>query len=674
MRHSRGFALISVMMFMSVAIALVAAYSFITRTDIQSLRASKDSFSGFNAAEAGLNLRADMIKLKFENYNRPSGVSPENVEGCKSAGTKGSGDFVCTDFDLNSRHVATTYVAEEENNPKNIIIPLGEAFAGLTASEYRYTVTSIGHRNTDAKEAYLELLFKTRLIPLFQFLLFFQDDLELVEGGHIVLDGPIHSNLDIYYAQQSAYWIPDPLTYIKGPVSSAETQFRGAKFQTSCNGGSGGWSGGWNYDIKVNDLTNPANYSLYRKLPSCTGNRFELTDEMLAPFNGVIRKNVTPLEVPDVKTFEAFATPDPAYPNTFTYWARSDVRFVLKLTAAGLPDTSVGTTGIAVTDVSGNVSSAATARLNNAAFCPGLQVTAGEAGRAVGAKGPWKTTAPYTTDTRLRLFRDYQGSTTLHNYETVFDVDLRKLLDCMQTYSSDFFASGSLNDDTDGGLVLFFAVDGPLKDAADNNYAVRFRNAAVLQSTLSGAPVVKGLTLVTDQKSVLWGDFNSIAASWIPAAVISDAHYVLANTWTDAKSETAISWTNRFTNTTTLVQNVAILSGTLPSCGGNGVTCEGSLNDWGGSYTGVFRFNETFYDGTSTGTTHYIQQPMSWKGSVVSLGAPKHVPSLCGPFTYFSSPSYDYHFDTRFNDPEKLPPLTPRAVYNKQELFERDYE
>jgi hypothetical protein len=511
-------------------------------------------------------------------------------------------------------------------------------------------------------------MFKTRLIPLFQFLLFFNDDLELVEGGRIVLSGPIHSNRDIYFAQQSANWIPDPLSYFKGPISSALKQFRGAKFQSSCNGGSGGWSGGWNYDILVHDLAQ------FTKLPACSGSRFELTDAQLKPFNGNLLKGVTPLTVPDVNTFTAFALPNPQYPNTFTYWSRADVRFVLRLNAQGRPNTTNGATGIEVVDSSGNVMATATSRINSAAFCPGAHVTGGGAGRAVGAKGPWGAVAPYTTDRRLRLFRDYQIEPILDNYETVLDVDVRRLLDCMHTYRSNFFASGSIDDASDGGLVLFFAIDGPLKSAAKNNYAVRFSNGALLQSTISGAPLVKGITLVTDQKGVLWGDYNANDTTWIPSALLSDAQYVLSNTWTDAKSETALGWVNRFTGVTTLTQNIAILSGAMPSCGGNGVTCEGSLNQWGGSYTGVFRFNETYYNGTSTSNTTYIQQPMFWKGSIVSLGAPKHVQTLAGPFTYFSSPSYNYSFDTRFNDPEKLPPLTPRAVYNRQELFEREYD
>jgi hypothetical protein len=244
----------------------------------------------------------------------------------------------------------------------------------------------------------------------------------------------------------------------------------------------------------------------------------------------------------------------------------------------------------------------------------------------------------------------------------------------MHDFDSNFFSSGGIDDTTDGGLVLFFAVDGPNAANSQNNYAVRFNNGSVLQSNLSGAPLIKGLTLVTDQKAVLWGDYNESDATWIPSAVLSDSQYILSDEWTDSMSNTSQSWTNRFTGTTELRMQVAILSGAAPSCGGNGVTCEGSMNDFGGGYTGSFRFNETFYDGSSTGNTSYTQQPMVWVGSIVSLDPPRHNDTPLGPFNYFSSPSYVYSFDTRFNDPDKLPPLTPRAVYNKQELFVRDYQ
>ena len=666
MKESNGFALMTVLIFMSVVLTLIAAYSLVSRTEMQSLHSSKNSFAGFNVAEAGLNLRADIIKNDFENYNRPSGTSPVNEDACANAGTAGTGDFACQSYTLGTKHSAVTYVSEDQNGPSTIIIPKGEPFAGLTATEYHYTVQSVGQNPQKNKEAMLELMFNTRLIPLFQFLLFFDGDMELVEGGEIKLSGPIHSNKDIYFAQQAAYWIPDPYSYFKGPVSSAGTMYRGAKFQTSCFGGSGGWNGGWNYDILIHDL------SIYKKLPTCSGNRFAMTNAQLAPFNGNVAQKVPALTVPDVRTFKAFSLPDPAHPNTFTYWARSDVRFVLRLNSAtGMPVTTHAATGIEVVDTDGHVMQTATNRLNDATVCPGNFKTGGGAGRSVGAKGNWG--GAYASDGRLRLFRDYQHHTAIYNYETTIDVDLQNLFNCMHKYHGDFFSSGDIDDSSDGGLVLYFAIDGPLAAATQNNYAVRFSHGALLQASTAGSPLIKGLTLVTDQKAVLWGDYNANDATWIPSAILSDSQYILSNKWVDAWSNTGQDWWNRFTNTTTLKQQVAILSGDMPSCGGDGVTCEGSFNDFGGGYTGMFRFNETFYDGNAWSTS-FTQQPMVWKGSLVSLHAPYHNDTLEGPFNYFSSPSYEYAYDTRFNDPSKLPPLTPRAVYNKQELFERNYQ
>ncbi len=660
-----GFALIAVFMMIAVISSLFATYLVISRTELKSLKASKNSFSGFNAAEAGLNLRADIIKNEFVNYNRPAGTSPTDAAACAVPATAGTGDFACETYTLESGHEATTFVKEDATNPANIVIPLGEPFAGLTAAEYRFTVASVARNKKDDKEANLELVFKARLVPLFQFGIFFNDDLELVEGGTIYMGGPIHSNKDIYLAQQAAYWIPNPYSYFEGPMSATQTLFRGAKFQTSCTGGSGGWSGGWHYDIFVDDL------SAYRELPDCSGSRFAIDDADLVDFNGNVLQNVFEVTVPSVNTFEAFAQPDPAQPNTFTYWDRSDVRFVLRLTAGGVPDTTNAATGIEVVASDGTLLTQATNHLNSATDCPGLHVTAGGAGRAVGAKGDWS--GSYSSDDRLRLFRDYQHHSTIDRYETVLDVDMQALFNCMHNYSGDFFSSGGLDDSSDGGLVLFFAIDGPRSADAHNDYAVRLRNGAVLQSNVVGAPDVRGLTVVTDQKAVIWGDYNALDADWIPAAILSDSQYILSDVWTDAWSNTSQAWHNRWTGNTELRVQVAILSGAFPSCGGNGVTCTGSLNDFGGGYTGSFRFNETWYDGNRWGTS-YTQQPFYWNGSLVSLDEPRHNDTPLGPFNYFSSPSYNFSYDTRFNDPDQLPPLTPRFVYNKQELFVREYE
>jgi hypothetical protein len=40
----------------------------------------------------------------------------------------------------------------------------------------------------------------------------------------------------------------------------------------------------------------------------------------------------------------------------------------------------------------------------------------------------------------------------------------------------------------------------------------------------------------------------------------------------------------------------------------------------------------------------------------------------------YTAPNRDWGYDTDFNSAENLPPLSPRFVYLKQELFVREFE
>ena len=59
----------------------------------------------------------------------------------------------------------------------------------------------------------------------------------------------------------------------------------------------------------------------------------------------------------------------------------------------------------------------------------------------------------------------------------------------------------------------------------------------------------------------------------------------------------------------------------------------------------------------------------------MSLNKPRHV---TGAWVYggmqYTAPTRNWSYDTMFNDAAKLPPLAPRFVYLRQELFVRDYE
>ena len=99
--------------------------------------------------------------------------------------------------------------------------------------------------------------------------------------------------------------------------------------------------------------------------------------------------------------------------------------------------------------------------------------------------------------------------------------------------------SKDLDDDTEGGLVWFFAIDGPdshnnVASDSPNNYGVRLYNAEELDSSNSLAKNIKGLTIVSDQAVYSQGNYNS--NNKISAAIISDSYNILSTAWNNDDS------------------------------------------------------------------------------------------------------------------------------------------
>ena len=624
-----GIALFASLSMLALLATLFAAYFLITQTEQRMAKGSKDSQSGFNAAEAALNLRAEDIRATFRDWDRPVGTSPSSTDACEGT-NQGSGDFVCRTYEFNTGHHAISYVREEAGNPYSTILPPGETFAGLTAQEYRYTVRSIGRNSLNNNEAILDLAFFSRLVPLFQFAIFFQEDLELFNGATMTVDGRVHTNSDMYIAPQTG-----GQTDFTGQVTVANTLYRGQKAQSSCSGYTG--------TARVSDTPDKAHPN-YIALPACSSSRATVTD--FAAWKDNLRSAVGTVKVPDVSVIDSFSSND--------YWQLADLRLVLRLDGSGNVLTTNSATGVEVVGTDGVNIPAATAALHHV-NCPGL-ITQGASSFSVGERGAEDSSA-------LRLYREYQYNATLNNFQRTMEVDMGALLNCIERYPI-IMGSRLLDDSTENGLVFFLAIDGPLSSAAHNNYSVRIRNGARLQSNLAGAHTVQGLTVVSDQGLVVWGDYNS--SGWVPAALMSDTLWLLSNAWTDAESLVADTF-SRAGNATSVY--AALLSGIKRTGDANGVAGQDQGTDTnGGGVINVFRFNEWFRTGGG-GIPNF-----TYAGSIVSLGPPRKSSSSWGPFTYYSAPNRIWSFETRFNDPAQLPPMTPTFVSLKQELFMRDYD
>ncbi|HUM00286.1 MAG TPA: hypothetical protein VLU24_12920, partial [Mycobacterium sp.] len=180
-RGERGLALVAVLLVLVLLMGIAGAFhsGVISETTLRGSHAR--ATAGFYAAEAGINRGIGAYRNIFNNYNVPSG----------------------SDFNLNTMTLGPRTVsyqlADAGSNPRTVTIPIGRPFALLNAIEYRYTANATSAIQTGDNEASLGTEFDVDYVPLFQFLAFYQKDLEILPGPTMNLYGPIHTNGDLYF-------------------------------------------------------------------------------------------------------------------------------------------------------------------------------------------------------------------------------------------------------------------------------------------------------------------------------------------------------------------------------------------------------------------------------------------------------------------------------------------
>jgi hypothetical protein len=172
---------------------------------------------------------------------------------------------------------------------------------------------------------------------------------------------------------------------------------------------------------------------------------------------------------------------------------------------------------------------------------------------------------------------------------------------------------------------------------ADNSLdpAVRTVNATVLPNRMS---------IATDWPLYVKGDYNSLA--WKPAALIGDAITILSTAWFDADHKKQV--VEKLNATETEVWAAVLAGHSATPCDHEDAGCPGGYADfYGGGIENFPRFLERWSG---------IQ--FIYRGSLVSLDiAQRAIGTWNG--TYYSPPKRDWQFDTRFEDPSNLPPGTP---------------
>ncbi len=181
------------------------------------------------------------------------------------------------------------------------------------------------------------------------------------------------------------------------------------------------------------------------------------------------------------------------------------------------------------------------------------------------------------------------------------------------------------------------------------NYPVNSQPGIVLTNgtTLPSA----GLAVATPDPVYVIGDWNvstngtpanvgtANTSETYPSAIYADAITVLSSSWKNANSDLTIA--NRPAANDTV--NAAFFTGNVPS---NGSYYSGGVENFP-------RFLENWSGRTFTYNGSMVQ---AFQSQIANYPWP-------GTGTVYNPPVRNWAFDLNFNDPQKLPPLTPRVVY-----------
>jgi Tfp pilus assembly protein PilX len=285
-RSDKGYAMMIVSIITIAMFSLLAVYMTISNLTKSSTNAYIDGTNTFYAAESGLNKRADRLRQKFVGYATPTGTVTNTAASllstCTSvavgAAINPADDFECRNYSFTYNnniaqvtsggntvlseqdggrnrinYTAYTFVRPARNYattpPSLSLIPTGQTYAGLNALEYRYTIYATAAKpdpnsptsaiQPTGGQTVLQMDFRSRIVPLFQFAAFYEDDLEINSITQMTISGPVHTNGNLKAVSYNTASISDVTqgTRFMDKVTVVMDVYNDTPFNNSCSGG-----------------------------------------------------------------------------------------------------------------------------------------------------------------------------------------------------------------------------------------------------------------------------------------------------------------------------------------------------------------------------------------------------------------------------------------------------
>jgi hypothetical protein len=651
-RHDRaGFALTITLVFLGVVLLIFASIMYWVSGNAKITERNNQYNMSSGAAEAAVEITLASMDRDFLSQSLTTSTYYASLPGAFSQ--SGAGWPIRYTFS-DPTGSSTNSISVVLSAPSTNTVPLNDQYAGLYGLAQACTISAratpinVSGISVYNVPAVVTETLNFASIPIFQFAIFYNINLEIAPGATMAIAGPVYCNQSIW---ASAPGSSSGLTFSStvqavNQVNTTQSDPFSSGYTSGSAAPTFSFSGQPTENnpslvMPIGTNNNPNVISSLFQLPPST---FGLGTDAAYSTNGqVYLANAADLYITNSATGTNSATPTGT--NTIVYFSdgsgtphlqripcnyyilKSPANYVTNWVYTNL--TSGGSIGTA-TNYAGNVRFAGYSFITNALFYDWRE--GWHSGNGVGGKGKI-VQAVQISVTNFGVWLTSSASNSGSSFDTIKVLHSGHHIDSMYVYTSVPVTTNQLP-------------------------AVRLAGGIQLPSPSGTAA---GFTLATQFPIYVWGDYNAKNSTGsaiglygtststvhtFPAALMGDSITILSDSWSDSTTTA-----NPSASATTV--NAALLCGIVQT--DNTISGDYSggvenflrlLEDWG-SQTLTYNGSIVVMYPSQYATSH-------WKGPGSGSSGP--------PYSiYYGAPTRHWSFDQNFKTQSKLPPLTPQT-------------
>ncbi|MGA2028507.1 MAG: hypothetical protein ABSG87_00325 [Verrucomicrobiota bacterium] len=615
----KGYALIIIMIFLAVTLLVLGSLMSWTSSSSKQVARNNQFLASEDAADAATELvlatmQRDYLSQTLNSSNSYTSLIPVETNWPAN----------CQYTFSSSLGPNTTYVSISTNT--TYLVPLTSSYKNLQGYEDDCTIISTASNisQTYSVSATVTNLVQFDNVPIFQFAIFYNLDMEIDPGQPMVVKGPVFCNANIWDDSSD-------LTFLSSVAAVG--------------------------NIYTNDDVDPFsdNYTGTTGTPIFDGPVKPAQNALTMPIGGTNNsaaavQNILNLPPPGL------GAPNPAYlaaSNQNYMFNQSDL--IISNSTYGINGSNAYSSDVTVYYQNPNISGYLNRITNDV-----VQIIT----NVISGTNVYKTNLFYSFVTNVTFF-DFRESDTVQ----ALQIDIGKL-DTWLTNTAPGGGSTWELDNTTGSTSKGHAIDSiyvynsvPMNSST--LAAVRLANGQQLPYYYSGTVgYPDGLTVATPMPLYTLGNYNvqtnsggavlgtNDTSQTYPAALMGDAFTILSTNWSDVNS---LAYSSNYSPTTAPARtpgdttvNAAALCGivqTVPTISGN----------YSGGTENFIRLLEDWNNNIASWGT---KSTLTYNGSIVVMFYSQYATNYWGG--YYTVPKRNWSFDQNFAN-GKLPPLTPQT-------------